>query len=214
MRSSAGGPAGGPGDDPGALRLGGPGDAAPAATMHARLIADGFLSSLGPRFLRRLYGRIVRTDGSFLLVAECDGAPIGFIAGSLSLGRLYRSFLVRDGAGAFLSAPVRLTTALPRVLETLRHSRGGPTTEGAELLAVAVDPAWRGRHVGQRLVAGFLHEVQHRGVTRAHVVVGAANAAAIGMYRQAGFEPVATFEMHRGTPSMVLETAVPARGTP
>ena len=210
MHGSGGGPAdGGPGGNPSCLRVGGPRDAASAARLHAQLISEGFLSSLGPRFLTRLYGRIVRSDGSFLLIAEADGTAVGFIAGSVALGRLYRSFLLRDGVAAALSAPVRLVTALPRVFETLRRGRGGGGADDGELLAVAVDPGWRDRHVGRQLVEGFLREVEHRGVSSATVVVGADNVAAIAMYRRAGFTAARTLEMHRGTPSVVMGTAVP-----
>jgi len=222
MRGCGGGPAaGGPGGDPGVVRVGGPADAASAATLHARLISDGFLSSLGPRFLGRLYGRIVRSDRSFLLIAESRGTAVGFIAGSVATGRLYRSFLLRDGVAAFLSAPLRLATALPRVLETLRHGRdggaggsGNDSDGGGELLAVAVDPEWRGRYVGRQLVEEFLRELEDRGVRSAHVVVGADNEAAIAMYRRSGFTPARTFEMHRGTRSVVMETDVPVRAVP
>jgi len=215
MRGSGGGPAaGGPGGDPSVVRVGGPADAASAATLHTRLISDGFLSSLGPRFLGRLYGRIVRSDESFLLIAEAGGTAVGFIAGSVATGRLYRSFLRRDGVAAFLSAPLRLVTALPRVLETLRHGRDDGGAGGGELLAVAVDPEWRGRHVGRQLVEGFLRELEDRGVRGAHVVVGADNEAAIAMYRRSGFAPTRTFEMHRGTRSLVMVTDVPVRAVP
>jgi len=222
MRGCGGGPAaGGPGGDPSVVRVGGPADAASAATLHARLISDGFLSSLGPRFLGRLYGRIVRSDRSFLLIAESRGTAVGFIAGSVATGRLYRSFLLRDGVAAFLSAPLRLATALPRVLETLRHGRdggaggsGNDSDGGGELLAVAVDPEWRGRYVGRQLVEEFLRELEDRGVRSAHVVVGADNEAAIAMYRRSGFTPARTFEMHRGTRSVVMETDVPVRAVP
>ena len=215
MRGSGGGPAlGGPDDNPSSLRVGGPPDAASAASMHATLISEGFLSSLGPSFLRRLYGRIARSDESFLLIAEDGGTTVGFIAGSLALGRLYRSFLLRDGLAASLSAPLPLLTALPRVLETLRHGRADARGVGGELLAVAVDPGWRHRHVGQQLVEGFLGELEKRGVGSAHVVVGAGNAAAIATYRRAGFTPARTFELHRGTQSVLMETTVPSGHVP
>ncbi len=217
MRGSGGGPAaGGPGGDPAVVRVGGPPDAASAAALHARLISEGFLSSLGPRFLGRLYGRITRSDGSFLLIAESGGTTVGFIAGSVATGRLYRSFLTRDGVAAFLSAPVRLVTALPRVLETLRHGRssGHEAANGGELLAVAVDPQWRGRRVGHLLVEAFLGELGDRGISSAHVVVGAGNEAAIAMYSRSGFTEAHTFEMHRGTRSLVMQVEVPARAVP
>jgi ribosomal protein S18 acetylase RimI-like enzyme len=208
--SGGGGPSGdGPQDGPVTLRTGNHRDAAAAATLHAELIAEGFLSSLGPRFLRRLYGRIARSDGSFLVMAESQSTPVGFIAGSVAVGRLYRSFLVRDGVAASLSAPVRLVTALPRVLETLRHGGDGGEV-GGELLAVAVDPSWRGRHVGRRLVEAFFDEIEQRGLGAAHVVVAADNAAAIAMYGRSGFAPARTLEMHRGTTSLLMRTAIPS----
>jgi ribosomal protein S18 acetylase RimI-like enzyme len=207
------------------VRTGGPPDAASAAGLHARLISDGFLSSLGPRFLRRLYGRIARADGSFLLIAEARGTTVGFIAGSVATSRLYRSFLLHDGVAAFLSAPLRLLTALPRVLETLRHGRDHSASSATasasdgesgngELLAVAVDPEWRGRHLGRQLVEAFLRELEDRGVRSAEVVVGADNERAIALYRRSGFTPARAFEMHRGTRSVVMDTSVPIRAVP
>jgi ribosomal protein S18 acetylase RimI-like enzyme len=212
MRGSGSGPTlGGSERIPITVRAGGPPDAGAAATLHAQLISEGFLSSLGPRFLRRLYSRIARAEGSFLLIAEIDHVTVGFIAGSVALRRLYRTFLLRDGLASSLSAPVRLLTALPRVLETLRHGGGDVGSGGAELLAVAVDPGWRDRHVGRQLVESFLIELERRGVSSAQVVVGADNASAIAMYRRAGFAPVETFELHRGVRSMLMETVVARR---
>ncbi|HVA03643.1 MAG TPA: GNAT family N-acetyltransferase [Acidimicrobiales bacterium] len=219
MRGGEGGPvAGGRGGTFASVRVGGPADAGRAASLHGQLISEGFLASLGAQFLRRLYGRIARSDDSFLLVAEAEGTVVGFIAGSVALGRLYRSFLLRDSVVAALSAPVGLVTALPRVFETLRHGLGhglgGADTHAGELLAVAVDPRFRGRRVGLGLVEGFLGELERRGAGAASVVVGADNASAIAMYERAGFTVARSFEMHRGTRSVVMETAVPSRAVP
>jgi ribosomal protein S18 acetylase RimI-like enzyme len=207
------------------LRPGRPSDVDAVAQLHAGAIAEGFLSSLGPRFLRRLYRRILREPGSFLVVAEDDGVVAGFIAGSLSLGRLYRSFLVRDGTLAVLGAPGRVLRSLPRLIETLRH--GGPGTtpgekgdgaaaggdlSGGELLSVAVDPAWRGRGVGGALVVRFIAELEARGVASAHVVLGADNAPATALYQAAGFHAARTFEMHKGTTSLLMARAVGGGG--
>ncbi len=216
MRGSDAGPApGGTGGALSAVRAGRRPDAAAAAALHASLISEGFLASLGPRFLRRLYLRITAEEGSFLLVAEGDGDAVGFLAGSMAVGRLYRSFLLRDGVGAVGRAPLRLLRAAPTALETLRHGRDTAGGEGAhqggpegELLSVAVDPRWRGRHVGAHLVDAFLDEVRRRGGRSARVVVGASNAPAIAMYRRAGFAPARTFEFHRGVASVLMETAV------
>ncbi|MGH9019021.1 MAG: GNAT family N-acetyltransferase [Acidimicrobiales bacterium] len=199
------------GDDTVAVRPGTVVDAATAAHLHADAIAEGFLAALGPRFLTRLYRRIVLSDDAFLLVAESGGRRVGFIAGALDLGALYRRFLVRDGIGATLTSLGPLLRSWRLALETLRHGTGAgagagaDSTEAAELLSVAVDPRWRGRHVGSRLVEAFLEELDGRGVGRAQVVVGADNAAAVGLYRAHGFGGDRSFELHRGTTSLLLE---------
>src|SRR5271163_4414473 len=85
-------------------------DVPAVAALHSAAISEGFLSTLGDRFLSRLYSRIVESSHGFLLVVDglprADG-PIcpdetaaslaGFVAGSAEVGRLYREFLWRDG---------------------------------------------------------------------------------------------------------------------
>jgi ribosomal protein S18 acetylase RimI-like enzyme len=200
----------GPAQDPPVLiRLGAASDAEAAARLHAGLITEGFLARLGPRFLRHLYVCVARGPDSFLLIADAEAGTsvAGFLAGALDLRALYRRFAWRHGPAAALSSLPRLLGALPRVWETLRHGAGapGPDDDGAaELLSIAVDPRWRGRHVGALLVDGFLGELDRRGVEDAQVVVGADNGPAVALYERAGFRPARTFELHRGTPSLVM----------
>jgi ribosomal protein S18 acetylase RimI-like enzyme len=186
------------------LRTGTDGDAAIAASLHAGQITEGFLSFLGPRFLRRLYRRVARTSGSFLLVIDDDGTPVGFLAGSTDVSALYRSFVWRDGVAAAFASGARLLRSWRQVIETLRHGAGG-AGEGAELLAVAVDPAARGRGAGTLLIEGFLTEVRRRGQRAAHVVVGEDNERAVALYRRIGFRTVERFELHSGTTSLVMQ---------
>lgn len=195
------------------LRTGTEEDAGVAADLHAGQINEGFLAFLGPRFLRLLYRRIVRAPGSFLLVAEYDGGPLGFLAGSVDVAGLYRAFLWRDGAAAGAAAAGRLLRSWRRVVETLRHG-GGATGPGAELLAVAVAPAARGRGVGSLLVSGFLAEIERRGQYAAHVVVAAHNDTAVALYRRSGFDTVERFELHSGTASLLMRWPAPAGQVP
>jgi ribosomal protein S18 acetylase RimI-like enzyme len=189
-----------------AVRVGGDADAPAAARLHATRITEGFLSFLGPGFLVRLYRRVPRTPGSFLLVADGDTGVVGFLAGSADVGGLYRSFLLRDGLPAGLAAAPRLVRGWRRVLETLRHGGGGAGTgRGTELLAVATDPAAAGRGVGTALVAAFLDRVRAAGGTEAYVVVGADNHQAIALYERAGFAPADEFELHAGVRSLLLQ---------
>jgi ribosomal protein S18 acetylase RimI-like enzyme len=190
------------------LRTGTDGDAAAAAALHAGQISEGFLTFLGPRFLRRLYRRVARTPGCFLLVIENDGTMAGFLAGSTDVSALYRSFVWRDGVAAAFVSSGRLLRSWRRVIETLRHGTGG-AGEGTELLAVAVDPTARGRGAGTLLVEGFLNEVRRRQQSAAHVVVAADNATAVALYRRNGFHMVKRFELHSGTESLVMQWPTP-----
>jgi len=196
------------------VRLGTEADAAAAAALHAGSISEGFLAALGPAFLSRLYRRVTHSPDAFLLVADGGGTTAGFIAGALDLRALYRRFLIHDGVAATLTSLPTLLRSWRHAWETLRHGTGGadgPATDkaNAELLSIAVDPAWRGRHIGTQLVDGFLTELDRRGVKQAQVVVGADNAPAIALYRDRGFETDSTFELHRGTQSLLMRRVAP-----
>jgi ribosomal protein S18 acetylase RimI-like enzyme len=186
------------------LRGGTVDDAAAAAALHAGQIGEGFLTLLGPKFLLRLYRRVARTPESFLLVVESDATIVGFLAGSTDVTALYRAFVSHDGAAAAAGSAWRLLRSWRRVWETLRHGTGG-AGEGAELLAVAVDPLMQGRGAGTLLVEGFLTEVGRRGQDAAYVVVAAGNETAVALYRRAGFRRVEQFQLHPGTDSLLMQ---------
>ena len=205
------------------VRRGTAADAGAVARLHAGQIADGFLSRLGPRFLTHLYRCVATGPDSFLLVAAGteatttsppDTAVAGYIAGALDLRRLYRRFALRHGLVAAVSSGPRLVASLPQVWETLRHgAEADDDGGGAELLAVAVDPGWRGHGIGGGLVEAFLAELERRRAPVAQVVVGADNAAAVALYRGAGFAVARTFELHRGTPSLLMRRGALSEGT-
>jgi ribosomal protein S18 acetylase RimI-like enzyme len=186
------------------LRTGTDGDACAVAALHAGQIAEGFLTFLGPAFLRRLYRRVARTSESFLLVVEDGATTVGFLAGSTDVAALYRAFLWHDGPAVLVACSGRLLRSWRRVIETLRHGARGDG-EGAELLAIAVDPAARGRGVGALLVEAFLTEIGRRRQEAAHVVVASENETAVALYRRAGFAAVDRFELHAGTESLLMQ---------
>jgi ribosomal protein S18 acetylase RimI-like enzyme len=191
------------------IRPGTEADAAAAAALHASEISEGFLPSLGRPFLTRLYRRVVRSPESFLLVAHDGESIVGFVAGTERVRDLYRAFLLHDGAAATAAALPRVVRSWRRVYETLRYPAGAGDGRSrdlpaAELLAIAVAPAARGRGTGAQLVAALTSEFQRRGVGAVRVVVGEDNAAAIGLYERCGFTTAARIEVHRGTPSQVL----------
>jgi len=174
------------------------------AELHAARITEGFLTSLGTPFLRRLYRRVARSDGSFILVEQLDCDVVGFVAGVANLSALYRSFLIRDGAVAAAMAAPKVVRAVPRVIETLKYPSATGDLPDAEILAVAVAPEHAGRGIGTALVRAATTEFLRRDITAAKVVTTADNTAALAMYEAAGYQRTAGLEVHTGRSSEVL----------
>jgi ribosomal protein S18 acetylase RimI-like enzyme len=201
-----------------AVRAAAKGDAARVAQLHSTGINEGFLATLGPRFLRRLYERMAASRRAFLIVAydplgagEADPRePIGFVAGTDSVARLYREFLLKDGVVAGIASAPHLVRSIPRLLETIRYGAkeaesGQPAGAGeTELLSIAVAPEARRRGAGALLVDSFRAAAVRSGSSSARVVVGATNDTAIALYRSAGFVEAERFELHPGTESLLL----------
>jgi ribosomal protein S18 acetylase RimI-like enzyme len=189
-------------------------DAARMAELHEARMTEGFLSALGPRFLRILYRRIVASPDAFAFVVEepPDGGSsgdgpvtvVGFAAAAVDVSDLYRQFVLHDGLIAGIAAAPRLVRSWRRVLETLRYPASTEALPAAEILSVAVDPRAAGRGVGTEVVGAATSELARRGVGSAKVVTGADNVAALRLYARCGFLPRARIAVHEGTPSEVL----------
>lgn len=181
------------------------GDIRDLAELHKRTISSGFLSSLGTAFLALLYRTLIQDEESRAFVAECGGAVVGFIAGTVDTGAFYRRFLRRHGAVAavrLVPSLVRPRT-LRRIYETLRYGSDGGRAD-AELLAMAVAPRARRKGVGRRLVTSLQEWADEMDITTMKVVVGVENADAIRLYESCGFVDGRTIEVHPGTSSWEL----------
>jgi ribosomal protein S18 acetylase RimI-like enzyme len=192
------------------LRAGLPGDAATVAALHAERIGDGFLVTLGPRFLTRLYRRIALSPQAVLLVAhdppgEGRDGLVGFVAAATSTRHLYSEFLRHDALPAGLAAAPAVLRHPRNVWETFRYGR---TTDddlpAAEILSVAVASGAAGRGVGGALVAAAQDELARLGAHEARVVTAVGNDAALAMYERAGFRRRTRTQVHAGVPQEVL----------
>jgi ribosomal protein S18 acetylase RimI-like enzyme len=190
------------------IRTAGSADLGAVAALHADRIGEGFLSRLGPAFLRRLYRRVLHSSDGFVLVATDPAVSgprvIGFVAGIGSVGALYRRFVVRDGLVAGTLAAPRLVRSVPRVVETLRYPAATGDLPAAEILAVAVAATAAGAGIGRALVDAATAAFTERGVTTAKVVTTADNGAALAMYRACGFASAVSVQVHVGRASEVL----------
>jgi ribosomal protein S18 acetylase RimI-like enzyme len=192
-----------------AIRPADRGDAARLAELHVAGIAEGFLATLGSRFLTALYRRITDTADSFAFVAVgAHGDIIGFCAGTLDISGLYREFLRRDGVPAAIRSLGPILRSLPRVIETLRYpARVDVDLPRAEILSVVVADGARGSGIGRRVVDAAVTEFASRGVTRVKVVAGADNVAAGALYRAAGFVDEHPMAVHAGAASIAYVRA-------
>jgi ribosomal protein S18 acetylase RimI-like enzyme len=185
-------------------------DAPRLAQLHAARISEGFLPSLGPRFLTRLYRRIARSPHAFGWVADApstdthDGAVVAFATGADDVQRLYREFLLRDGVVAGFFAAPHVPRAWRRMLETLRYPSSTTDLPAAEVLAVATDAAAARRGHGALVVHAVTDELARRGHASVKVTVGANNEAALRFYEGCGFEPRAKIAVHGDAASEVL----------
>jgi ribosomal protein S18 acetylase RimI-like enzyme len=182
-------------------------DASRLADLHARRIDEGFLASLGPVFLARLYRRVVRSPRAFAVVAEEGGQVVAFCAAAENVGRLYREFMVRDGLVAGIRSAPRLVRSLPHVLETLRYPASTEELPDAEILAVVTDVGVAGKGWGSLVVHETVRELARRGCGSVKVVAGASNDAAGRLYERCGFVRTQPIEVHADVQSQVFVRA-------
>lgn len=177
------------------------------AELHVANLDQGFLSTLGVGFVSLMYEAIAASPDSVLLVEERDGEVVGFVSAGAGLGSVYRRMLRRPLALTRRLLPIVFSVRkLLRVIEILRYGRqraGASALPAAELLSIAVDPAYRGSGVAERLYARLVAEFARRGVDAFAITVGAALAPAHRFYRRMGAEPVGEVEVHRGEKSIV-----------
>ncbi|MFP5255278.1 MAG: GNAT family N-acetyltransferase [Acidimicrobiia bacterium] len=181
-------------------------DPAAAARLHAERIGEGFLVTLGPRFLTRLYGRIARSPGGVLLLAVDGERVAGFVAATTSTRRLYAEFLRHDAVPAGLAAAPAVLRSPRRVWETWRYGAGGGHGDlpEAEVLSIAVAADATGNGIGAALLGAALADLRDLGAPSAQVVTAVGNDAALALYERGGFRRHARTEVHAGVAQEVL----------
>jgi glycosyltransferase involved in cell wall biosynthesis/ribosomal protein S18 acetylase RimI-like enzyme len=195
----------GPSGQPPIVRPARAADAAAIARLHRRSLPDAFLPRLGDAFLRRLYRAMITDPEAVVLVADSSSGVQGFAAGTRSVRRFYRRFLVHQGIPAGVSVLTRLLRPgmLRKLWETARYPQGPSSLPEAELLSIAVAPERRSSGVGERLALQLLRGLGAGGVAEVKVVVGTDNEGANRFYHRLGFRHVARIALHRGVPSDV-----------
>jgi len=175
------------------------------ARMHAQSINQGFLPTLGERFLALLYEAIDADPNCALFVEQIDGKVVGFVTGGRGMGSTYRQMLKRWPRLALALLPVLFQPAkLKRVLEIVLFSRKQKPVPGcprAELFSIAVADTVRGQGVAQRLYAQLAEWFRQDGEAAFCIVVGERLAPAHRFYQRMGARPMAQISVHEGQAS-------------
>jgi len=195
------------GGSPG-IRLARPEDAPALARLHIHSLPDGFLSSLGERFLRVFYAALARDKGAITVVADGGEGVVGFAAGVASVGSFYRRFFARRAIPAAIAAAHLLwhPRTINRAWETARYARNTEDYPEAELISIGIADTWRGQGLGRQLLEGVLEGLREKGVKEVRVMVGADNESANEFYSRMGFRALGRITVHRGQVSNLWVT--------
>jgi len=157
--------------------------------------------------LADVYRTVNRNRLGFVFTASRKyGDVIGFVAGTTSVARLYRSMIWRSGwRFALRLAKHTLSLAtLYGILESARYpSRTGALFPDAELLSIVVEENARGTGVADALLAALLDEFRRRNCLTCKLIVGADLKRATAFYRKHGFAVAGTILSH-GKPANVM----------
>lgn len=177
------------------------------AGLHERCLDQGFLATLGERFLSLMYEAMDRADGVTLITEERDGRVVGFITGGTSMGPIYKRMLRSPVRLGLALAPALVRPAkVRRIIEILRYSGDAALPDGvpeAELLSLAVAPEARGSGVADALYRKLVEDFQARGVNAFRIIVGDGLAPAHRFYQRMGATVAGEVQVHEGEASKV-----------
>ncbi|OGZ27127.1 MAG: hypothetical protein A2365_00455 [Candidatus Nealsonbacteria bacterium RIFOXYB1_FULL_40_15] len=170
--------------------------------IHLNQIKDGFLTELGPEFLRIFYSAI--SQKAVLIVAEENGKIIGFVSGCLILKDFYRFFIKKHIFKLAVILLFKLKKAR-KICETAKYSSSKENSglPEAELLSIAVLPEFQGKCVSKELLQSFVSELKKREVKAFKVMVGEKLERANRFYIKNGFIFHSKGLAHKDSPSNI-----------
>jgi ribosomal protein S18 acetylase RimI-like enzyme len=169
-----------------------PAQASSVTDIHMLSQEGTFLTSLGRNFLTALYDQISQSKYSFSYTALSGDTVVGFIVGTSYTGALFKDVISKRPfrlgwliCQRALSRPIILWQSL----KTLSYPNQLPAnTPAAELLALAVNPAWRNRQIGSRLVEQLIQDLTTAHIDEMVVTVDGQNEGALRFYQRHGFK--------------------------
>ena len=178
--------------------------------VHEAAFDGYFLTLLGRRFLRELYGAFIAERNGICRVTEVEVAPgqlqvAGFVAGTSKPGLFFRNLLFSRGLHFALAAVPALLrhpmVVFPRLLRSIRYRGGQPSVlKGAALLSsLGVHPASVRLGLGRKLVEDFCADAGELGARVVYLTTDwRENNTAKRFYEHAGFRLLTTQRNQNG----------------
>lgn len=136
--------------------------------VHIKAFQGFFLTSLGSKFLTRLYEGFLLKHEGILRVAIIDEQIVGFSAGTTSPESFFAK-LRQDKWFSFLWAAIPGLIRNPMVVFKKLYNalfyKGDPVkslNSAALLSSIAVEPDFKGQSIGKLLLEDFEHQVSQR----------------------------------------------------
>ena len=174
--------------------------------MHAQTLKVGFLPLLGRAMLARIY-RHASTDPNAILLVALEGELVrGFVLGAVMPRAFYFRFAVRH----CVTVGWRLVTqplTIFRALSIARYATSVSQGIQAELLSIAVDPAYSRQGIGAALLTAFRIRLAAQDISMFRVTASDTQKQAIAFYRKHGGEIIARVTLG-GLPSSVFSMQV------
>jgi len=177
------------------------------ARLHCHGLPQGFLSTLGEKFLSAFYQLIAESELGVVILAIAEGRVVGFVSGATCPRSITQTLWKERGLMvALLWNVIFSPKKIGRLIESRRYAlRDHPGLREcpAELLSLVVEESFRGKGVGRELFRRLRAWMRDKGVDRFKIMVGSALVGAQSFYEKNGAIKQSQTEVHRGEQSFL-----------
>ncbi|MDR3543952.1 MAG: GNAT family N-acetyltransferase [Desulfosporosinus sp.] len=173
------------------------------ALLYKDTFAEHFLGHMDQDFLKLFCSQFMNSPTNFGYVAKCKGKPVGFLLGTTDNEPFYK-FYRQNFMTLFLSVMKRYlidSYIRKHILKRFGHiiyalkalllpSKGASLVDQhneivqARLLAIGVEPKYRGFGIANRLTSQFCADMKREGFKKVGLSVFAWNERAVNFYKK------------------------------
>lgn len=156
--------------------------------LYSNFIFDSFFLKFSRPLVKKYLGRIIESRECITLAAGGE-KPIGFIMSSFGADKLFSSlFFDPSNLKIFLGSILKNPKIFGEALSFLSYpSKTSLKGVSAEMLFIAVDPAFRKQGLAARLIEKTLESMRQKGIGRVKVSAIADNKAVNALLEGLGF---------------------------